>query len=170
VRRIGIRSSTVATDEGSEVVVPNAHLISNELTNWTLSDRRRRTGIDVAVAEATSPERVRELLLQVARAHPEVLKTPEPLALFAGFGDSALKFQLQVWTPEDIRDRVASEVRTAIGRVLGEAGISFPQNEVHLVSVPPSIPALLRGPGESDPSSRRHRQGGMTSRGGWPRA
>ncbi len=154
VRRIGIRSSTVATDEGSEVVVPNAHLISNELTNWTLSDRRRRTDIDVAVAEATSPERVRELLLQVAGAHPEVLKTPEPLALFVGFGESALKFQLQVWTPDDIRDRVASEVRTAIDRVLGEAGICFPQNEVHLVSVPPSIPALLRGPGGSDPSSR----------------
>ena len=75
VRRIGIRSSTVYTDQGSEVVVPNSHLISNEVTNWTLSDRRRRTDIDVSVAEATSPERARELLLQVARAHPEVLKS-----------------------------------------------------------------------------------------------
>jgi small-conductance mechanosensitive channel len=70
VRRIGIRSSTVFTEQGSEVVVPNAHLISNEVTNWTLSDKRRRTDIDVAVAEAASPERVGELLLQVAGAHP----------------------------------------------------------------------------------------------------
>jgi len=154
VRRIGIRSSTVATDQGSEVVVPNAHLISNEVTNWTLSDKRRRTDIDVAVAEATSPERVRELLLQVALAHPEVLKAPEPLALFAGFGNSALSFQLQIWTPEEIRDRVASELRTAIGRVLGEAGIHFPQNEVHLVSVDPSVQGLLVGRGEADRSSR----------------
>ncbi|RPH68605.1 MAG: hypothetical protein EHM78_18300 [Myxococcaceae bacterium] len=143
VRRIGIRSSTVATEQGSEVVVPNAHLISNEVTNWTLTDKRRRTDIDVAVAEATSPERVGELLLQVAGAHPEVLKAPEPLALFAGFGNSALNFQLQIWTPEEIRDRVASEVRTAIGRVLGEAGIQFPQNEVHLVSVGQSLQELL---------------------------
>ncbi len=83
-----------------------------------------------------------------------MLKTPEPLALFAGFGDSALKFQLQVWTPDDIRDRVASEVRTAIGRVLGEAGIYFPQNEVHLVSVPPSVPELLAGRGAPDQAAR----------------
>jgi potassium efflux system protein len=150
VQRIGIRSSTVATEWGSEVVVPNAHLISNEVTNWTLSDKRRRTDIDVAVAEAASPERVRELLLQVAGAHPEVLKAPEPLALFAGFGNSALNFQLQIWTPEEIRDRVASELRTAIPRVLGEAGIHFPQNEVHLVSVP----ELLAGRGAPDHASR----------------
>jgi potassium efflux system protein len=150
VRRIGIRSSTVATEQGSEVVVPNAHLISNEVTNWTLSDKRRRTDIDVAVSEATSSERVQELLLQVAGAHPEVLKAPEPLALFAGFGNSALNFQLQIWTPEEIRDRVASELRTAIGRVLGEAGIHFPQNEVHLVSVP----ELLAGRGAPGRASR----------------
>jgi small-conductance mechanosensitive channel len=154
VRRIGIRSSTVFTDRGSEVVVPNSHLISNEVTNWTLSDRRRRTDIDVAVAEASSPERARELLLQVALAHPEVLKAPEPVALFVGFGDNALNFQLQVWTAADIWERVASELRTAMGRVLGEAGISFPQNEVHLVSVDPSVPELLGGRGAPDRASR----------------
>jgi len=156
VRRIGIRSSTVFTDQGSEVVVPNSHLISNEVTNWTLSDRRRRTDIDVAVAEATSPERVGELLLQVARAHPEVLKTPEPLALFTGFGDNALNFQLQVWTATaaDVWERVASELRTATTRVLGEAGIDYPQNEVHLASVPASVPELLGGRGTADGPSR----------------
>ena len=154
VRRIGIRSSTVFTEQGSEVVVPNAHLISNEVTNWTLSDKRRRTDIDVAVAEAASPERVGELLLQVAGAHPEVLKAPEPLALFTGFGNSALNFQLQIWTPEEIRDRVASELRTAISRVLGEAGIDYPQTEVHLASVPASVPELLGGRGPADGASR----------------
>jgi small-conductance mechanosensitive channel len=61
---------------GSSVVVPNAHLISNEVTNWTLSDKRRRTDIDVAVAESGLTRAGRELLLQVAGAHPEVLKSP----------------------------------------------------------------------------------------------
>ena len=76
--------------------------------------------------KTASPERVGQLLLQVAGAHPEALKAPQPLALFAGFGNSALNFQLQIWTPEEIRDRVASELRTAISRVLGEAGIRLP--------------------------------------------
>ncbi len=152
VRRIGIRSSTVATPQGAEVVVPNASLISNELINWTLSDPRRRTDIDVGVAYGTPPERVRELLLQVASEHPEVLKAPEPVALFTGFGDSALDFQLQVGTAADVWTRVASEVRTAIDRVLGEAGIAipFPQRDLHLISVDPAMPELLRGAGAKD--------------------
>ncbi|HUM11971.1 MAG TPA: mechanosensitive ion channel domain-containing protein [Myxococcaceae bacterium] len=152
VRRIGIRSSTVATAQGAEVVVPNASLISNELINWTLSDRRRRTDIDLGVAYGTPPERVRELLLQVASQHPEVLKVPEPVALFTGFGDSALNFQLQVWTAADTWVRVASELRTAIDRVLGEAGIAipFPQRDLHLVSVETAVPELLRGAGAKD--------------------
>src|SRR6185295_15858545 len=37
MRRIGIRSSTVRTFEGAEVIVPNSSLISERVTNWTLS-------------------------------------------------------------------------------------------------------------------------------------
>lgn len=57
---------------------------------------------------------------------------------------------LQIWTQEEIRDRKASELRTAIGLVLGQAGIHFPQNEVHLVSVP----ELLAGRRAPDQTSR----------------
>jgi potassium efflux system protein len=150
VRRIGIRSSTVATPQGAEVVVPNANLISNEVTNWTLSDRRRRADIDVGVAYGTPPEKVRSLLLQVAGAHHEVIKFPEPMALFTGFGDSALNFQLLVWTAADTWGRVASELRTEICRVLEQEGISipFPQRDLHLVSVDASVAETLRGKGE----------------------
>lgn len=147
VRRIGIRSSTVATAQGAEVVVPNANLISNEVINWTLSDRLRRMEIDVGVAYGTPPERVQSLLMQVAAENPSVLRMPEPAALFMGFGDSALNFQLRAWTDRsDIWPQVASDLRTATNRVLGEAGISipFPQRDLHLVSVDPGVPGLLR--------------------------
>jgi small-conductance mechanosensitive channel len=147
VRRIGIRSSTVATPQGAEVVVPNANLISNELINWTLSDRRRRAEIDVGVAYGTDPEKVRTLLLQVAGGHAEVMKNPEPAALFTGFGESALNFQLLVWTAADVWGRVASDLRTEICRVLEAEGISipFPQRDLHLVSVESSVAETLRG-------------------------
>ena len=154
VRRIGIRSSTVFTEQGSEVVVPNAHLISNEVTNWTLSDKRRRTDIDVAVAEAASPERVGELLLQVAGAHPEVLKAPEPLALFTGFGNSALNFQLRDLDaggdPGPGGERAAHRDQSGPGR----GRHRLPQNEVHLASVPASATDLLGGRGPADGASR----------------
>src|SRR5207245_5771806 len=89
VRRIGIRATTVRTWEGAEVIVPNASLVSEKLTNWTYSDRVRRMDVPVGVAYGSAPEKVLELLLAVAHAHPGVLAQPAPEALFMGFGESA---------------------------------------------------------------------------------
>ena len=49
VRRIGIRASVVRTWQGAEIIVPNAQLITERVTNWTLSDRRRRIDLPVGV-------------------------------------------------------------------------------------------------------------------------
>jgi len=135
VKEIGMRASIVRTWEGAEVIVPNANLISNELVNWTLSDVTRRLDVRVGVAYGTDPESVLELLLHTAHDHPEVLAEPEPTALFLGFGDSSLDFELRAWTAESFI-RVASELRVAVNRALREAGIQipFPQRDVHIRS------------------------------------
>ena len=136
VKRIGIRSSTVRTWEGAEVIVPNASLVSDQVTNWTLSDRMRRVDIDVGVAYGTEPQRVVTLLADVARRTPGVLPEPAPVVLFLGFGDSALNFQLRAWTAhfeEWIRTR--SELGLAVHDALEQAGITvpFPQREVRVI-------------------------------------
>ena len=100
VRRIGLRSSTIRTSQGAEVVIPNSEFISNKFTNWTLSDRQRRIEVPVGVAYGTDPERVMELLLGAARATPKVAAEPAPAVLFVGFGDSALDFEVRVWTAD----------------------------------------------------------------------
>jgi len=138
VRRIGIRASTVRTLDGAEVIVPNGHLISNEVVNWTLSDRQRRISVDVGVRYGTEPERVLDLLEGVARDHPEVLDVPEPNALFQEFGDSALIFTLRCWTGEFVEYfRVRSELTVAVNARLKDAGleIPFPQRDLHLRTI-----------------------------------
>jgi len=138
VSRIGIRSSTLATFDGAEVIVPNASLISANVVNWTLSDRIRRVDIAVGAAYGSDPARVLAILDQVAGSHREVLRSPLPTALFVGFGDSSLNFELRVWTPEyDESVRVGSEVRSAIVAAFNEAGIEipFPQRDLHVKSV-----------------------------------
>jgi small-conductance mechanosensitive channel len=136
VKRIGIRSSTVRTWEGAEVIVPNASLVSDQVTNWTLSDRMRRVDVEVGVAYGTDPQRVVALLTEVARSTPGVLPEPAPVVLFLGFGDSALNFQLRAWTAhfeEWIKTR--SELGLAVHHALEKAGITipFPQREVRVV-------------------------------------
>ena len=98
VRRIGIRSSTVRTYDGAEVIVPNGNLISAEVINWTLSDRMRRIKIPVGVAYGTDPQKVLDLLAGVAKDSNDVMRFPEPHALFLGFGESSLDFELRFWT------------------------------------------------------------------------
>jgi len=136
VKDIGIRATVVQTWQGAEVIVPNATLISDNLINWTLSDDRRRMEIPVGVAYGSPTEKVIELLTEVARAHDEVLEDPEPKAIFTGFGDSALDFELRAWTRGDFV-ATASDLRVGIDQTLAEHGIEipFPQRDLHLRSV-----------------------------------
>jgi small-conductance mechanosensitive channel/predicted nucleic acid-binding Zn-ribbon protein len=148
VRRIGIRSSTIRTFQGAEVIVPNSSLISDRVVNWTFSDRRRRMEIKVGVAYGTDPGRVLALLAEVAKAHPDVLDDPPPQALMLGFGESSLDFELRAWTAL-YENSVAtqSELLVAIAHALGEAAIEvpFPQRDLHLRSAAPEAARALRG-------------------------
>jgi small-conductance mechanosensitive channel len=144
VTDIGIRASMVRTWQGADVIVPNANLISSEVTNWTLSDQLRRIEIPVNVAYGSDPERVMELLVGVADAHDEVLDDPKPYALFKGFGESALEFELRCWTTEDFL-RVGSELTVEISRSFAGADITipFPQRDLHLRSVDTTVSTAL---------------------------
>jgi potassium-dependent mechanosensitive channel len=139
VARIGIRSSTIRTFDGAEVIVPNARLIDSEVVNWTLSDRLRRIEVGVGVAYGTPPRQVLDILMAVAKAHPRVLTEPAPYALFEGFGDSSLDFILRAWTGNfDLFLQTRSEIRLSVHDALDAAGIviPFPQRDVHIVSEP----------------------------------
>jgi small-conductance mechanosensitive channel len=142
VKRIGIRSSTIRTFDGSEVIVPNANLISNEVINWTLSDKLRRIQINVGTAYGSNPEEVLKILKNILSANPEILDQPEPMILFQEFGDSSLNFNLRFWTaaPETWL-RLRSDISVEIFKAFKENNIEipFPQRDLHLKSADPSI-------------------------------
>jgi small-conductance mechanosensitive channel len=141
VRSIGARATTIRTFDGAEVIVPNGFLVSNQLVNWTLSDRHRRIEVTVGVRYGSDPEQVAKILCEAARAHRQVLSKPEPAAPFMKFGDSALEFNLRFWT-QDFDDwiQIRSDVLTAVHAKLTDAGIEipFPQRDVHLKRPRPS--------------------------------
>jgi small-conductance mechanosensitive channel len=137
VKEIGIRSSIIKTYDGSEVIVPNGNLISNELINWTLSDQRRRGEVRIGVAYGTDPQKVLDLLLEAAESNERVLDYPKPWAIFLGFGESSLDFRLLFWIADaDTRLTIQSEVTVRVNQMIKEAGIEipFPQRDLHLRS------------------------------------
>jgi small-conductance mechanosensitive channel len=155
VRRIGIRASVVRTFQGAEIIVPNAQLTTEQVTNWTLSDQQRRIDLPVGLSYGVEPGRVIALLEEVARANPRVLKSPPPQCLFTSYGDSSVNFELRAWTDYAVWMQVQSELTVAVYNAVYAAGMSFPfpQREVRLLSDPapdPEVPGSATGKASPD--------------------
>lgn len=147
IRRIGIRASIIRLFDSSELIVPNGKLISEKVTNFTLSNRQRRIEVRVGVAYGTDPKRAIELLTRVAAAHPSAAKYPVPQTLMTEFGTDSLNFEVRLWTDEyDQWLQIKSDVSVAITEALAEAKITipFPQRDLHLQSIDSSVAEALR--------------------------
>ena len=133
VREIGFRASTIRTEVGAEVIVPNGRLTSERVTNWTLTDRKRRVNLKVEVAYASEPARVLSTLCEAGKAYPKALAEPAALALCTGFRDGALNFELRVWvaSTED-SDVVLSELAVAVHAALAAAKIEIASRDIHI--------------------------------------
>jgi small-conductance mechanosensitive channel len=146
VTKIGLRSTVVENFDRAEVIVPNADLIAQKVTNWTLTSNISRVILKVGVAYGSNLTRVLSILDTAARAHPDVLSDPEPNAIFTGFGDSSIDFELRIWI-SDINKRlnVKSELGQAIDSHFREAGISipFPQRDLHLRSIDSNLQSMF---------------------------
>jgi potassium-dependent mechanosensitive channel len=150
VTRIGIRSSTIRTFQGAEVIIPNATLISNKVINWTLSESQRRRELPLGVAYGSDPKVVLKILCDAAARHELVLAKPEPIAYFKGFGDSSLDFELHFWVIQDNNWlQINSEVAMSAMQMLDDAGIEipFPQRDLHLRSVDAAAAAAFPSSG-----------------------
>ncbi|MBV8352070.1 MAG: mechanosensitive ion channel [Verrucomicrobia bacterium] len=124
VRRIGIRACVIRTTDGSEVIVPNGTIISNKVTNWTLSDWHRAIEVPVTVARDAAPEHVIEVLKRVAANHPGVTKEPAPQAYVVNFAAATVSLNLRAWT-ERYEDwvQVRSDLAVAVDKAFARENI-----------------------------------------------
>lgn len=140
--QIGLRASTIRTRHGSDLILPNGQLISEKVTNWTHGDNCRKLEINVGVGYDSDPEQVLELLMNAALKNPQILDNPEPNAVFMGFGDSSLKFELRAWTIiSDQWKRVYSDLAVDVHKALKESKITIPflQRALHLKTIEKEI-------------------------------
>ena len=137
VSRIKIRATTLKDLDNLEILIPNEALISERVTNWTLSSSVTRLMVKVGIAYGSDTDAAREIMLNAVRELPKVLTTPPPNVLFMGFGDSSLDFQVRVHLNSfDDRVPMTHVIHTEINKALEAAGISipFPQRDLNIVS------------------------------------
>ncbi|MEO1516067.1 MAG: mechanosensitive ion channel domain-containing protein [Bacteroidota bacterium] len=133
VRKIGLRTSLVETNDNVAVIVPNSKLITEKVINWSHVDDKVRFRISIGVAYGSDTKLVRELLTQVATENLYVMDKPRPTVRFIGFGDSSLDFQLLFWSRNFIViEDIKSDLRFAIDEAFRKNGVEipFPQRDV----------------------------------------
>ncbi len=138
VVKIAARSTWVRTNDNVIIIVPNNEFINNSVTNWTANDANVRINLAVGVSYNSSPERIRDLLLQAADAHPDVLPEPKPEVIFTDYGDNSINFSLRVWTASHAHTPLVlkSDLYFSIFDLFKKEGIElpFPQRDLHLRS------------------------------------
>lgn len=144
---INMRATIIRTFDNVTIVVPNSKFIENDVLNWSIDDPRVRIHCPVGVAYGSDTAKVKQVLLDVAARHGEVLESPVPEVRFLEFGDSSLNFDLLVWTASPQNQKVLrSDLNFMIDQAFREnhIRIPFPQRDIH-VQAAPGLEMLSKG-------------------------
>ena len=138
VRKISIRATEIETLDNQDMLIPNSELISGRVTNWVLHNPYGRLIVKIGVAYGSDIEKVAAILEDSANQHEQVIsdgRASPPKALFMGFGDSSLDFELRVRIT-DIKRRydVLSDLNFSINQRFASENIviPFPQRDLHI--------------------------------------
>jgi len=142
VKKISIRATEIETLDNQDMLIPNSELISGRVTNWVLHNPYGRLIIKIGVSYGSDIEKVKTILETVSCDHNQVItdsRASPPKALFMGFGDSSLDFELRVRIL-DIKKRydVLSDLNFEINHQFSKEGIviPFPQRDIHIKEGP----------------------------------
>ena len=147
VQELRGRYVVVRDRDGVETLVPNQNLITNQVINWSYSDRKVRLKLPVRVSYQDDPEKALAVLLKAADCSKRILHDPPAVSRLMAFADSGMELELRFWIadPQNGVNNVRSDVNRAIYRLFKEHGITIPvtQREVRVTSTAAAFDAGL---------------------------
>lgn len=137
VNKIGVRAVSVVTRDGKEHLIPNENLMTQEVENWSYTDRNVRVRIPVTVAYGCDLGQAQALMRRAAEESPRVLDTPAMNVWLTAFGERGVEHDILVWIsdPESGVGNVKSDVLNRLWQLFREAGIKipYPTRDVRLI-------------------------------------
>lgn len=139
VKIMGSRYTSIVTIEGKEHLVPNEYFITNEVVNWSHSNKLVRQSVDVGVSYNSDIHQVMEILENSASRVERILKRPKTIIQLIEFGASSVNFRVQFWIndPQKGVMNVKSELLIEIWDEfkVNNIEIPFPQHDLHIRSI-----------------------------------
>jgi len=144
VTQLNMRSTTLETFDGKDIVIPNEKFITGTFVNWTHKNKKQRYRVDFSVAYNTNVRSMIELIKKAVAMHPQVISGEDypieerPDCEIANFGDNGINMFVEFWMEgiDDGKNRVGGDLYLIILETLQENGIEipFPQREVRIIN------------------------------------
>ena len=156
LRELNLRSATLETFDGKDIVVPNERFITTAFTNWTHYNQKQRYNLKFSVAYDTDLPPMLDMLRELVASHPQVLSGPsvlpeeQPDAEIESFGESGINIQVEYWMMgiDDGANRVDADLLLMIWAALRQHGIEmpFPQREIKIIGADAKDPVRRAAP------------------------
>jgi small-conductance mechanosensitive channel len=136
VNSLGARYTSVITPDGTEWLIPNEDLITQQVTNWSYSSKFVRRRVPIGIAYNSDLDLATQLILDAAAETDRILADPIPKCLLKGFGDNSVDLELRYWIndPEQGVSNIADAVLRCVWKKFqqNEIEIPFPQRDLYI--------------------------------------
>lgn len=124
VNKLSIRSTEVRVGNGKDIIIPNNTLLTSNVVTYTRNDRTVLVDVAVTITKGDDLKRAMELLLEIARKHPKVLRNPQPNVTVSSISESNIKLSLNVWVA-DLNFAVKNDLYVKVWEAFREEKIAF---------------------------------------------
>ena len=126
VKEIGLRASTLHTNDGSEVIIPNGNILSQNIVNWTLSNDERRLQIHFALSgKELDANLINDVINATVKTIPHAIAKRKPVILYTKVKHDSYSLTVHFWCIFHKSDEVKSDAIVRLSDAFTAKNIGF---------------------------------------------